>query len=201
MGFLHRTTFQGAGGNITTATRSLANDTYLHFNEPKLEPCVWPDLYLGGVGGYTVGCGIGCPAYHRSRYLAFDGRWRGDRWWSFFQMCKEMKNQLIWNQQKFDAQRANRAEDITAAHLRSVRSSTGAKPAPKKYTSQELHTTSQCAQAIQCTQPSESLETATQSTQPVHSVPSMQQRQHRRELRLLVKAKSRVHATKTVYNL
>ena len=73
VGFHHRTPFQGADGNVTTAAQSLANDTYLHFNDPKLEPCVWPDLYPGGVGGYTVGCGIGCAAYYRSRYLAFDG--------------------------------------------------------------------------------------------------------------------------------
>ena len=72
VGFLHRTPFQGAGGNVTTAAQSLANDTYLHFNHPKLELCVWPDLYPGGVGEYTVGCGIGCAAYYRSRYLAFD---------------------------------------------------------------------------------------------------------------------------------
>ena len=52
VGFLHRTPFQRAGGNVTTAAQSLANDTYLHFNDPKLEPCVWPDLYPGGVGGY-----------------------------------------------------------------------------------------------------------------------------------------------------
>ena len=67
VGFLHRTPFRGAGGNVTTAAQSLANDTYLHFNDPKLEPCVWPDLYPGGVGGYTVGCGIGCAAYYCSR--------------------------------------------------------------------------------------------------------------------------------------
>ena len=165
VGFLHRTPFQGAGGNVTTAAQSLANDTYLHFNDPKLEPCVWPDLYPGGVGGYTVGCGIGCAAYYRSRYLAFDSRWRRDRWWSFFQVSKEMKNQLIWNQQNFKAQRANRAEDITAAHLRSARSSTGPKPAPKKSTSQSPHTSSECPQGSQCTQPSQSSQSATQSTQ------------------------------------
>ena len=112
VGFLHRTPFQGAGGRITTAAQSLANDTYLHFNDPKLEPSVWPDLYPGGVAGYTVGCGIGCAAYYRSRYLAFDSRWRRDRWWSFFQVSKEMKNQLIWNQQNFKAQRANRPRTL-----------------------------------------------------------------------------------------
>ena len=165
VGFLHRTPFRGAGGNVTTAAQSLANDTYLHFNDPKLEPCVWPDLYLGDVGGYTVGCGIGCAAYYRTRYLAFDSRWRCDRWWSFFQVSKEMKNQLIWNQQNFKAQRANRAEDITAAHLRSARSSTGPKTAPKKSTSQSPHPTSQCPQASQCTQPSQSSKSATESTQ------------------------------------
>ena len=51
-GFLHRTPFRRAGGNVTTAAQSLANDTYLHFNDPKLEPFVWPDLYPGGVGEY-----------------------------------------------------------------------------------------------------------------------------------------------------
>ena len=171
VGFLHRTPFRGAGGNITTAAQSLANDTCLH-NDPKLEPCVWPDLYPGGVGGYTVGCGIGCAAYYRSRYLAFDSRWRRDRWWSFFQVSKEMKNQLIWNQQNFKAQRANRAEDITAARLRSARSSTGPKPAPKKSSSHSPHTSSQCPQASQCTQPSQSSQSATQSTQ--HSPPRSQ---------------------------
>ena len=35
VGFLHRTPFRGAGGNVTTAAQSLANDTYLHFNDPK----------------------------------------------------------------------------------------------------------------------------------------------------------------------
>ena len=85
VGFLHRTHFQGADGNVAdTVTRSLGNDTYLHFIDPKLEPCVWPDLYPGGVGGYSVGCGIGCAAYYRGRYLPFDGRCRRDRWWSFF---------------------------------------------------------------------------------------------------------------------
>ena len=165
VGFLHRTPFRGAGGNVTTAAQSLANDTYLHFNDPKLEPCVWPHLYPGGVGGYTVGCGIGCAAYYRSRYLAFDNRWRRDRWWSFFQVSKEMKNQLIWNQQNFKAQRADRAEDITAAHLRSARSSTGPKPAPKKSTSQSPQSSSECPQGSQCTQPSQSSQSATQSTQ------------------------------------
>ena len=165
VGFLHRTPFQGAGGNIATAAQSLANDTCLHFNEPKLEPCVWPNLYPGGVGGYAVGCRIGCAVCCCSRYLAFDGRWRRDRWWSFFQVSKQMKKQLISNQQNFKAQRANRAEDITAAHLRSARSSTGPKPGPKKSTSQQPHTTSQCPQASQCTQPSHSSESATQSTQ------------------------------------
>ena len=165
VGFLHRTPFQRAGGNVTTAAQSLANDTYLHFNDPKMEPCVWPDLYPGGVGEYTVGCGIGCAAYYRSRYLAFDSRWRRDRWWSFFQVSKEMKNQLIWNQQNFKAQRADRAEDITAAHLRSARSSTGPKPAPKKSTSQSPQSSSECPQGSQCTQPSQSSQSATQSTQ------------------------------------
>ena len=165
VGFLHRTLFQGAGGNVTTAAQFLANNTYLHFNDPKLEPCVCPDLYPGGVGGYAVGRGIGCAACYSSRYLAFDSRWRCDRWWSFFQVSKEMKNQLIWNQQNFKAQRANRAEDITAAHLRSARSSTGPKPAPKKVSSQSPHMSSQCPQASQCTQPSQSSQSATQSTQ------------------------------------
>ena len=165
VGFLHRTPFLRAGGNVTTAAQSLANDTYLHFNDPKLEPCVLTDLYPGGVGGYTVGCGIGRAAYYRSRYLAFDSRWRRDRWWSFFKVSKEMNNQLIWNQQNFKAQRANRAEDITAAHLRSARSSKGPKPAPKKSTSQSPHTSSQYLQASQCTQPSQSSQSATQSTQ------------------------------------
>ena len=54
VGFMHRTPFQRAGRTVTAAAQSLANDTYLHFNDPKLEPCVWPDLYPGGVGGYTV---------------------------------------------------------------------------------------------------------------------------------------------------
>ena len=132
VGFPHRTPFHGARGNVTTAAQSLANDTYLHFNDPKLEPCVWPDLYPGGVGGYTVGCGIGCAAYYRSRYLAFDSRWRQDQWWSSFQVSKEMKNQLIWNQQNFKAQRANRAEDITAAHLRNFGEFHGSKTGAKK---------------------------------------------------------------------
>ena len=136
VGFLHRTPFRGAGGNVTTAAQLLANDTYLYFNDRKLEPCVCPGLYPGRVGGYTVGCGIGCAAYYSSRYLAFDSRWRRDQWWSFFQVSKEMKNQLMWNQPNFKAQRANRAEDITAAHLRSARSSKGPKPAPKKSISQ-----------------------------------------------------------------
>ena len=48
-------------------------------NDPKLEPCVWPDLHPGDVGGYTAGCGIGCAAYYRSCYLPFDSRWRRDR--------------------------------------------------------------------------------------------------------------------------
>ena len=52
VGFMHRTPFQRAGGTVTAAAQSLVNDTYLHFNDPKLEPCVWPDLYPGGVGGY-----------------------------------------------------------------------------------------------------------------------------------------------------
>ena len=59
VGFMHRTPFQRAGGTVTAAAQSLANDTYLHFNDPKLEPCVWPDLYPGGVGGYKVGCEVG----------------------------------------------------------------------------------------------------------------------------------------------
>ena len=91
---MHRAPFQRARGTVTAVAQSLVNDTYLHFNDPKLEPCVWPDLYPGGVGGYKVGCGIGCAAYYRSRHLAFDERWRRDRWWSFFQVSKEMKNQL-----------------------------------------------------------------------------------------------------------
>ena len=84
VGFRNGTPFRGAGENVTTAAQSLPNDTYLHFNDPKLEPCVWPDLYPDGVGRYTVGCRIGCAAYYHSRYLAFDSRWRLDRWWSFF---------------------------------------------------------------------------------------------------------------------
>ena len=62
VGFMHGAPFQRAGGTVTAAAQSLANDTYLHFNDPKLEPCVWPDLYPGGVSGYKVGCGIGCAA-------------------------------------------------------------------------------------------------------------------------------------------
>ena len=165
VGFLHRTPFRGAGKNVATAAQLLANDTYLHFNDPKLELCVWPDLEPGGVGGYTVGCGIGCAAYYRSRYLAFDSRWRRDTWWSFFQVSKEMKNQLIWNQRNFKAQRANRAEDITPERLRSASSCTGPKPVPKKCTSQSPHTSSQCPQVSQCTQPSQSSQSTTQSTQ------------------------------------
>ena len=38
--FLHRTSFGGAGGNVTTAAQSLVNDTYLYFNDPKLKPCL-----------------------------------------------------------------------------------------------------------------------------------------------------------------
>ena len=86
VGFMHRSTFQRTGRTVTAAAQSLANDTYFHFNDPKFEPCVWPDLYPGGVGGYNVGCGIGCGAYYRSRYLAFDENWRRDRWWSFFNL-------------------------------------------------------------------------------------------------------------------
>ena len=71
----------------------------------------------------------------------------------------------MYKQQKFKAQRANRAEDITAAHLRSARSSTAPKPAPKKFTSQQPHTTSQCPQVGQCNRASQSSECATQSTQ------------------------------------
>ena len=107
VGLLHRTPFQGDGGNVITAAQSLANDTYLHFNSPKLVPCLGPDLYPGSVGGYTIGCRIGCAAYYRSRYLAFDGRWRRDHWWCFFQVSKEMQNQLISNRQIFKAQCAN----------------------------------------------------------------------------------------------
>ena len=143
VGFMHRAPFQRVGGTVTAAAQSLANDTYLHFNDPKLEPCVWPDLYPGGVGGYKVGCGIGCAVYYRSRYLAFDERWRRDRWWSFFQMSKEMKNQLIWNQQNFKAQRGDRAEDITAEHLRAAKSSAGPKPPPKRHSSHNAQSSSQ----------------------------------------------------------
>ena len=125
---MHRTPFQRAGGTVTAAAQSLANNTYLHFNDPKLEPCVWPDLYAGGVGGYKVGCGVGCAAYYRSRYLAFDERWRRDRWWSLYQVSKEMKNQLIWSQQNFKAQPGDRAEDINAEHLRAAKSSEGPSP-------------------------------------------------------------------------
>ena len=74
VGFVQRIPFQLEGGTVTAAAQSLANDTYLHFNDPKLEPCIWPDLYPGGVGGYKVGCGVECAAYYRSRYLAFDER-------------------------------------------------------------------------------------------------------------------------------
>ena len=147
VGFMHRAPFQRAGGNVTAAAQSLANDTYLHFNDPKLEPCVWPDLYPGGVGGYTVGCGIGCAAYYRSRYLAFDERWRRNRWWSFFQVSKEMKNQLIWNQQNFKAQRGDRTEDITAEHLRAAKSSAGPKPPPKRHSSHHAQSSSQSTQS------------------------------------------------------
>ena len=194
VGFLHRTPFRGAGGNFTTAAQSLANDTYLHFNDPKLEPCVWPDLYPGGVGGYTVGCGIGCATYYRSRYLAFDNRWRRDRWWSFFQVSKEMKNQLIWNQQNFKAQRANRAEDFTAAHLRSARSSTGPKPAPNNHHTRPHRVRKQVNAPSRVNLHNPQLK----APNTLHLVPSMTQRQHRRQLSLLVKAKSRVHASKTV---
>ena len=142
VGFMHRAPFQRAGGTVTAAAQSLANDTYLHSNDPKLEPCVWPHLYPGGVGGYKVGCGIGCAAYYRSRYLAFDERWRRDRWWSFFQVSKEMKNQLIWNQQNFKAQRGDRAEDITAEHLRAAKSSAGPKPPPKRHSSHHAQSSS-----------------------------------------------------------
>ena len=154
VGFMHRAPFQRAGGTVTAAAQSLANDTYLHFNDPKLEPCVWPDLYPGGVGGYNVGCGIGCAAYYRSRYLAFDERWRRDRWWSFFQVSKEMKNQLIWNQQNFKAQRGDRAEDITAEHLRAAKSSAGPKPPPKRHSSHHTQSSSQSTQSPN--QPSQS---------------------------------------------
>ena len=147
VGFMHQAPFQRAGGTVTAAAQSLANDTYLHFNDPKLEPCVWPDLYPGGVGGYKVGCGIGCAAYYRSRYLAFDERWRRDRWWSFFQVSKEMKNQLIWNQQNFKAQRGDRAEDITAEHLRAAKSSAGPKPPPKRHSSHHAQSSSQSTQS------------------------------------------------------
>ena len=143
VGFMHQAPFQRAGGTVTAAAQSLANDMYLHFNDPKLEPCVRPDLYPGGVGGYKVGCGIGCAAYYRSRYLAFDERWRRDRWWSFFQVSKEMKNQLIWNQQNFKAQRGDRAEDITAEQLRAAKSSAGPKPPPKRHSSHHAQSSSQ----------------------------------------------------------
>ena len=63
VGFLHQTPFRGAGGNVTTAAQSLANDTYLHFNDPKLEPCVWPDLYPGVVGGCSDIEGQHAPHY------------------------------------------------------------------------------------------------------------------------------------------
>ena len=154
VGFMHQAPFQRAGGTVTGAAQSLANDTYLHFNDPKLEPCVWPDLYPGGVGGYKVGCGIGCAAYYRSRYLAFDERWRRDRWWSFFQVSKEMKNQLIWNRQNFKAQRGDRAEDITAEHLRAAKSSAGPKPPPKRHSSHHAQSSSQSTQSP--SQPSQS---------------------------------------------
>ena len=147
VGCMHRAPFQRAGGTVTAAAQSLANDTYLHFNDPKLEPCVWPDLYPGGVGGYKVGCGIGCAAYYRSRYLAFDERWRRDRWWSFFQVSKEMKNQLVWNQQNFKAQRGDRAEDITAEHLRAAKSSAGPKPPPKRHSSHHAQSSSLSTQS------------------------------------------------------
>ena len=198
VGFLHRTPFPGAGGNVTTAAQSSANDIYLHFNDPKLEPCVWPALYPSGVGGYTVGCGIGCAAYYRSRYLAFDSRWRRERWWSFFQVSKEMKNQLIWNQQNFKAQRANRAEDIAAAHLRSARSSTG--PNRRQTNLPHNHHTRPHSVRKQVNAPSRVNLHNPQLKAPntLHLVPSRNQRQHRRQLRILVKAKSRVHATKTV---
>ena len=173
VGFMHRAPFQRAGGTVTAAAQSLANDTYLHFNDPKLEPCVWPDLYPGGVGGYKVGCGIGCAAYYRSRYLAFDERWRRDRWWSFFQVSKEMKNQLIWNQQNFKAQRGDRAEDITAEHLRAAKSSAGPKPPPKQQSSHNAQSSSQSTespgQASQST-PCPGTESSTQSpSQPSQS--------------------------------
>ena len=173
VGFMHQAPFQRAGGTVTAAAQSLANDTYLRFNDPKLEPCVWPDLYPGGVGGYKVGCGIGCAAYYRSRYLAFDERWRRDRWWSFFQVSKEMKNQLIWNQQNFKAQRGDRAEDITAEHLRAAKSSAGPKPPPKRYSSHHAQSSSQSTQSP--SQPSQSTpcpgaESSTQSpSQPNQS--------------------------------
>ena len=38
-----------------------------------------------------------------------------------------MKNNVIWNQQHFKAQRGDRTEDIIAAHLRGNRSSSGPK--------------------------------------------------------------------------
>ena len=169
VGFMHREPFQRAGGTVTAAAQSLANDTYLHFNDPKLEPCVWPDLYPGGVGGYKVGCGIGCAAYYRSRYLAFDERWRRDQWWSFFQVSKEMKNQLIWNQQNFKAQRGDRAEDITADHLRAAKSSAGPKPPPKRHSSHNAQSSSQSTESPG--QPSQSTpcpgaESSTQSPSP-----------------------------------
>ena len=34
---------------MTAATPSLANDTYLHFNDPKFEPCAWPNWYPVGL--------------------------------------------------------------------------------------------------------------------------------------------------------
>ena len=61
VGLLHRTPFQGDGGNVITSAQSLANDTYLHFNNPKLVPCLGPDLYPGSVGGYTIGTELGVP--------------------------------------------------------------------------------------------------------------------------------------------
>ena len=128
VGYLHESPYVRCGGAVATAAQSLKNDTDLHFNDPKLEACVWPDLYPGGVGGYDhKNDRVPYAMYARLRYLAFDERWRRNVWWPFFQVSRQMKNNLIWNQQNFKAQRGDRTEDITAAHLRGNRSSSGPK--------------------------------------------------------------------------
>ena len=65
-----------------------------------------------------------------------------------------MKNQLIRNQQNFKAQRGDRAEDITAEHLRAAKSSAGPKPPPKRPSSHHAQSSSQSTQSP--SQPSQS---------------------------------------------